>query len=261
MKLKLDENGFAVHLEGNPVFVHDDGKEIAFDAKAAVAKISSLNAEAKKRREERDEARDLLKAFDGLEDAETARKAINIVKNLDAKKLIDAGEVEKIKSEAIKAFDERYKGLEEKFAPIVTERDSLKTQLVREKVTNAFARSKMITDKLAIPADMVQSKFGDAFKVEGDHVVAYDATGNKLFSRAKPGEIAGFDEALEIMIDQYPYRDHILKGAGASGGGAQGAGGAGGKRVVTRAQFDAMDPTAKATTAAAAGKGEIALTD
>lgn len=32
MKLKLDDNGNAVLQDGKPVYVHDDGKEIAFDA-------------------------------------------------------------------------------------------------------------------------------------------------------------------------------------------------------------------------------------
>ncbi|HEJ3129468.1 TPA: hypothetical protein SL290_006283, partial [Pseudomonas aeruginosa] len=47
----------------------------------------------------------------------------------------------------------------------------------------------------------------------------YDAHGNKLYSKARPGEAADFDEALEILVDQYPYRDQILKGSGHSGGG------------------------------------------
>lgn len=32
MKLKLDENGYVVVQDGKPVYVHDDGKEVAFDA-------------------------------------------------------------------------------------------------------------------------------------------------------------------------------------------------------------------------------------
>ena len=51
MKLKLDENGHVVVSDGKPVYVHDDGKEIPFDAPAAMQKISGLNAEAKQHRE------------------------------------------------------------------------------------------------------------------------------------------------------------------------------------------------------------------
>ena len=66
---------------------------------------------------------------------------------------------------------------------------------------------------------MVQSVFGKHLKIEDGNVVAYDAHGNKLYSKARPGEAADFDEALEILVDQYPYRDQILKGSGHSGGG------------------------------------------
>ncbi len=51
MKLKLDENGHVVVSDGKPVYVHDDGKEVAFDAVGTVATISRLNGEAKSHRE------------------------------------------------------------------------------------------------------------------------------------------------------------------------------------------------------------------
>ena len=47
-----------------------------------------------------------MKSFDGL-DADEARRALELVKNLDDKRLIDAGEVEKVKAEARKALDEQ----------------------------------------------------------------------------------------------------------------------------------------------------------
>ena len=239
MKLKLNDDGFAVVQDGKPVYVNDDGKEIAFDVAGTVATISRLNGEAKTHRERAEAAEKTAKAFEGITDADAARKALATVANLDAKKLVDAGEVDKIRAEAIKA-------VEDKYSPVVAERDSLLKSLVDEKVGGSFARSKMIADKLAIPADLVQARFGDAFKVEGSDVVAYDKSGNKLFSRSNPGEVAKFDEALEILIDQYPYRDSILKSTGASGGGATGgSGGGSGGKTLTRAAYDALDPIAQ----------------
>ena len=70
---------------------------------------------------------------------------------------------------------------------------------------------------------MVQATFGKAFKIEDGKVVAYDAHGQKIFSRTRPGEIADFDEALETLVEQYPHEEHILKGSGANGGGAGGS--------------------------------------
>ena len=104
MKLKIDEQGHAVLQDGKPVYVHDDGKEVPFDAEQAVTKIASLNAEAKQHREAKEAAEAKLKAFDGV-DVDKAKQALETVANLDAKKLIDAGEVEKVKAEMAKAYE------------------------------------------------------------------------------------------------------------------------------------------------------------
>jgi hypothetical protein len=90
--------------------------------------------------------------------------------------------------------------------------------------------------KLAIPADMVQARFGNAFKIEDGKVVAYDSQNNKIYSRARPGELADFDEALDVLVDMYPHKDSILKGSGASGGGA-GSGGGGGAAQGPKGNF------------------------
>lgn len=243
MKLKLNDEGHVVVQDGKPVYVNDEGKDIAFDVAGTVATISRLNGESKSHRERAEAAEKVSKAFEGITDVDAARKALEMVKNLDAKTLVAAGEVEKVRAEAIKA-------VEDKYAPIVAERDALQNSLVSEKVGGSFARSKMIAEKLAIPADLVQARFGDSFKLEGNDVVAYDKSGNKLFSRSNPGEVAKFDEALEIIIDQYPYRDSIMKASGASGGGAQGgSGGASGNKSITRAAFDALPSHKQAETA------------
>lgn len=241
MKLKLDDKGNVVLQDGKPVYIHDDGKEVAIDVPATVAKIGALNGEARSHRERAETAESKLKSFEGITDPAAALKALSTIKNLDDKKLVDAGEVEKVKNEAIKA-------VEEKYSPIVKERDTLAQQLVTEKIGGSFARSKFITDKMAIPADLVQARFGSSFKIEDGKVVAYDHNGAKVFSRAKPGELADFEESLELLVDGYAHKAHILKGSGASGSGAGGSnntGGANGSKTMTRAQFAGLDPVAQ----------------
>lgn len=227
-----------------PVFIHADGKEAPFDADSTLGTISRLNGEAKSHRERAEKAEGSLKAFEGIADPAAAIKALGVVANLDAKKLVDAGEVDKVKAEAIKSVQAQYE-------PVVKERDTLKGELYAEKIGGSFARSKFIADKVAIPADMVQAAFGRHFGIEGGKIVAKDANGNQLFSRTRHGEPADFDEALELLVDAYPHKASILKGSGASGGGAGGGGGGGGgKQQITRAQFGALSPAeqrAKAT--------------
>jgi hypothetical protein len=262
MKLKRDEHGHIVAVDNKPVFIADDGKEIEFDYPATLQTISRLNAEAKQHREAKEGLETKLKTFDGIEDVEKARKALEIVQNLDDKKLIEAGEVERVKQESKAAYDQQVKAIEERYKPIITERDGYKSSLFKEIVGGAFSRSKFIGEKLAIPADLVQAKFGDHFTVEGGKITAKDSSGNQIYSRARPGEIADFDEALQSIVEAYPYRDTIMKGSGASGSGASGSSNtSGGKRTVSRAAFDAMDPGERASIAKAAAAKEVVLAD
>ena len=181
MKLKLDENGHVVVQDGKPVYVHDDGKEVAFDAPQTVATITRLNGEAKTHREAKEQLEAKLKGFEGIEDPVAAKKALETLKNFDDKKLVDAGEVEKIKLEAIKA-------VEEKYAPIVQERDAFQSQLHNELIGGGFARSKFIPDNIAVPVDMIQATFGKNFQIENGKVVAVGADGQKIYSRTRPDE-------------------------------------------------------------------------
>ena len=207
-----------VNEQGLPLYIHDDGKEVAHDAPQTVATISRLNGEARTNRERYETAETSLKAFEGIEDPTAAKKAMETLKNFDDKKLVDAGEVEKVKAEAIKA-------VEDKYAPIVQERDAFQSQLHNELIGGGFARSKFIQDNIAVPVDMIQATFGKNFQIEGGKVVAVGADGQKIYSRARPGEVADFDEALEVLVGGYQHKDSILKGNQSGGGGFQGNGG------------------------------------
>src|SRR5580692_3001139 len=132
MKLKLDEKGAVVVQDDKPVFVADDGKEIAFDYTATLATIARLNAEAKGHREEKEALAEKIKPFEGIEDPAKALKALEIVKNLDDKKLIEAGEVDKVRQEAAAAYEEKLKSVEKKYAPVIKERDEYRNSLFGE---------------------------------------------------------------------------------------------------------------------------------
>lgn len=241
MKLKLDEKGNVVVQDGKPVYLKDDGSEVPFDVAGTLATISRLNGESKSHRERAEAAETQLKNFAGIDDPEFAKQSMQTMKNIDAKKLIDAGEVEKVKGEIAKAYQsqiDEYKAQAETF----------QKQLHGEIVGGSFARSKFIGEKVAIPVDLVQAKFGSHFAVEDGKLVAKDQNGNKIYSPSNPGELAGFDEALEHLVKQAPYANQILKGSGASGSGAGSNSnpGSGGKPTITRADFSKLDPVAQA---------------
>lgn len=258
MKLKLDENGNVVLVDGKPVYVHDDGKEIPFDAARTVETIARLNKEAQTHREAKEAVEgqlktlgDQVKVFEGL-DPEAARKALQHVKDIGDGKLIEAGKLDEVRTAAKAEYEARFnsaaKTHSEEMAALKAARDKLSAHLDNEIIGGSFARSKYIADNLAIPQDLAQAAFGKAFKVEDGKMVAFDASGNKIFSRARPGELASFDEALTTLVEQYPNRDHILKSSGASGTGASASAGNGsaGKTGITRAQFDQLSPSQQA---------------
>lgn len=262
MPFKIDANGNIATQEVNgvklPVFVHADGKEAAFDADSTLATISRLNGEAKGHREGKEAAEKLLKGFEGITDPAAALKALALVKNLDEKNLIAAGDRDKAVSEAVKS-------VEEKYAPVAKRADELQSQLNNLLIGGAFTGSKFVAEKFAAPgpagAEMARALFEKAFKVEDGKLVAYGSDGNKLYSRTRHGELADAEEAIELLVDSYPHKAHILKGTGAAGGGASGGGGQGGKRSYTRAQFEQLSPAERMTVSQAVGKGEAVLTD
>lgn len=227
MKVKtveVDGQSYAVLQDGKPVYIHDDGKEVAFDAAATVNTISRLNAEAKSHRERAEAAEKTVKAYDGIADPAEARKALEVVKNLDAKKLVDAGEIEKVKAEIGKAYQEKLDAAEKRAMDI-------ETRFYESEIGGAFARSGLITGekaKLILPPEVARATFGKQFKIEEGKIVGYDANGQKIYSRERPGELASFDEALDHIVESSPFKDSILKSSGASGGGAPPNGGQGG---------------------------------
>lgn len=246
MKLKLDDAGNAVLVDGKPVYVADDGKEFPIDGGQLYGRVRDLTTENANHRKAKEDAEGKLKAFEGIDDPEAARKALETVANIDAGQLVAAGKVEEIKAGAKKAAEEQIaaamkKANEDLGAAKATITD-LEGALHKEIVGGNFARSKYIADKIAVPADIMQAMFGAQFKVEDGKLAAYDATGIRIPSIANPGEMAGFDEAMEAIVSAYPNRDAILRGQVGAGGGAGHGGGTGGAKSMARSQFEKLPP-------------------
>jgi hypothetical protein len=105
--------------------------------------------------------------------------------------------------------------------------------LQKQLVAQAFEHSRFVADKLAVPADLLEARFGASFKPENGRLVAYDATGNAIMRRDNPGEPAEFDEALERLVAAHPQREAIMRGLGNA---------AGPSKTMPRAIFDTMPP-------------------
>lgn len=232
--VEIEGKTYALIQDGKPLYKGDDGKDVAFDAPGTVATISRLNGEAKGHRERAEKAETTLKTFEGL-DAAGARDAIDKLSKIDAKKLVEAGDMDA-------AIQTALKPVQDQLAAATDLNKTLTSTLHSEKIGNHFGQSKFVTEKLTpAGADLVRTLYGDRLKVEDNKIVGYDPNGQKLYSKARPGELADFDEIVETCVESYPHKDHILRSAMGSGGGASNSGGgSSGSKTIPRAQWDTM---------------------
>ena len=253
MKLKVDENGNAILNEGKPVYIYEDGKEAPFDAPAAMAKIGDLNNEAMKHRLSGKTAKEELEALKATYadlDPATARKALETVKSLTEDQKNFEEQREKLKTEMQRIYEER----ESKLMKTYTETEKQYKKALQEKehevfnlkVTDQFANSPFVKQKTIMTPDVAATMFGKNFQIEewnGQKRVVGFLNGERIISRERPGDPAGFEEALAVIFDAYPHKTTYLKthdgGPDAIGNIDSSAG------KVTSAEFNNMSPSQK----------------
>ena len=250
MSWKLDENNNIVLRDGDPVYVDANG----FEKTVGVDTIAKLNKEAKDHREAKEEALKKLKEYEGI-DAQKAREALETVSKLDATKLIDSGEVDKLKAQITQQFQTQ-----------LTEKDSayndLKSKYENMIVDSTFTNSDFIRNNVAVPVDMFEAKFRNNFKVENGEVVAYGFDGSRLMSKTRGGEYATCEEAMQVLAESHPQKDVILKANPGNGSGSGTGGGSNGRgRYISRSDLEKLSPAQQAEIAGKMAKGEIQLTD
>ena len=221
MELVLDENGNVVLKDGCPVYKFEDGSESPFDAKATLEakdkKIANLTEEKTRLFTKAEGFKADLKKFDGV-DIEAAKEAIETVKNIKSKDLMDANGIKILKSEMTQGFEKEKSDLKDGFTKQIeqekrktAEKDSIiKNLLIRTK----FANSPHFTGenrKTIYPPDDAVKIFGDRFIVDDKlNVFAVDSNGEVLKSQKTHGEPADFEEAMTRIIEEHPNRERIL---------------------------------------------------
>ena len=247
---KMDGDTMAVDADGNPIWITGD-KEMSVKGDT----VSSLQGEAKRHRLRAEKAEADLTKFEGIDDPEAARKALETVKDIDTSKLINAGKLDEVRQQMTQQFESKITAAEQKAADAIKQRDNTLLDSV-------FNGSDFARDRLAVPIEMVRATFGDRFKVEDGKVVATDANGEQIYSDKNMGHPASFDEALEKIINGYKHKDSILKAPDAAGTGSGGGGGSRGRpRTISRADFEALKPNEAAEFASKMASGEVAIAD
>lgn len=273
MKLKMDDDGHVV-VSGDGLPVYEiDGKDTPIDVPNLYAKVPELNTEAAKYRKQRNEMRETLKIFEGIDDIPewkaNADKAIETVQNFKDKDLVEAGKVEEIKSAMQTAHKEELDNVKASFegqigkleGKLGEQESTIYHLMVSQQFSQSpyFVGSDTNPPKTILTPEIAEAYFGKQFKVEMTDdgrrvVVGYDTSGNQLYSRARPGELADFGEALEQIINVYPQKDQIMR-AGKSGSGAVG----GGDDKTPAGEIAKLEAAYKAAQEAGDGKACIAI--
>ena len=134
MELKLIEiegKSYAEVQDGKPLYKDDSGKEIAFDAVGTKATIDRVIGESNRYKDRAQTAEAALKPFEDIDDPKKAIEALKTVSNLDTKTLIDAGEVDKVKADITKIYEEKLAAAEEKAT-------NIESQFYTEKIGGSF---------------------------------------------------------------------------------------------------------------------------
>lgn len=217
MKLKIDDAGNAVLKDGKPVYVAEDGKEIALDAASLYATVAELGVSERAAAQKLAQTQAQLKKFEGVD-----LEAIN-------KKAASTDEV-------AKTFQAKLDEAESK-------RQAVEAQLASRIKSGLFAASKFLADKRPdnIPADLYEARFGNNFKVGPDgSIEAVDAAGNPIRSRENPAQLAGFDEAIEQLISQHPQSASLIKGTVIPGTGTNPKAAPASAKTMSVSAFDAL---------------------
>lgn len=216
MAWKEDENkALARDDKGSPVWINDAGEEKGVDYPAMSAGLAKANKEAHERRLALDEAKKELVRWEGIEDPDAARKALETVASLSSQ----AKDEEARLQERLKPIQEAHaakmvakeKAIED-LTRAAAEKDA---RLERETVKHAFFQSPYVRDKLS-SGTLASSLFSSRFALRDGALVGLEDSGDPIYG--DDGALGSFDHALAKMVEASPDKGLLLKGNDKGGG-------------------------------------------
>lgn len=230
MPWKRNDDGTLVIDDNNPVRLDGDGKEYPMPDKALDTTLSNLSKANGESAERKRKLRELEQKFEPLKDIEdfagwqkSAQEALEIVSNLDDKKLIDSGEVEKVKKSISESYENKIKSITDSYETklgdaskvLETKDKQLRQKIIFEEITKSEELKKTFYGNL--PGDAV-AVFGPHFDFDEDGKPFAHVDGVKILSDENPGEVANIDEAIRKIINKRPDKDSIYLAQPGGGG-------------------------------------------
>lgn len=225
-ELKYSANGTVELRDGKPVFIDNEtNNELVLDANDFINKQHSLREESKQYRIKAEDLEKKLKGFDGIS-VEEAKKNAELVRNMKETEAIKNGEIEALKSSISKTAAENERKLKEAYeaqlSDLTTKLVASETKFKNSQIDNAFFGSEYIKENTVIPAEMLKATYGKYFQFdENGSIYGVDLEGNKILSSKNVTRVAGFEEAIQKIIEADPNKDRILKAKSKFGGGMQ----------------------------------------
>lgn len=218
MDLVIDTDGHAVLKDGQPVYKYDDGTEQPLDLKETVSgydnRISNLEQEKDRHFETAKKKEETLQSY-GKITPDIAKKHADTIRKLDGKELVDTQGLEAYQKQWT---DEVSGTINEEWEAKEVTWDEIKAGMeVEIKDMDKIIFNLAVNNKLAAhpyfagddrktvfrPAD-ASKIYGDRFSVKRDgtsvKVQALDRDGKVLLSKKNHGVPAGFDEAVELIV-------------------------------------------------------------
>lgn len=224
------------------------GDDYVLDAEG-VEDVSGLKSALEKEKKERRELKTKLEAeaarFKDI-DPERARAALAKVQEIDEKHLIDQGE-----------FDRLLKKRSDEFEAKEAEKDRLIAE--NQKRLDTFELINPVRDAL-LKAGVMPDRIEDAVVAASRFVKLDDKRKVVVLDNDSDPSGKTLDEFASTEFKESKPWLYAATGAGGSGAPANSTGN-GGKKAITRKEFNELPAAQQRTVALQAGKGEIALTD
>lgn len=235
-KLTDDKKAVSINEAGFPVVINDDGEEIGLDAIHLYNQRPVLENQVKQFKELTEKQKNILQHFKDVDEkdlpeyAKKARAAIETVSNLSSGDLVKAKDVEAIKKQAqenmLSKIEETEKVYKEQIADLELKRQTDNEVIYDLLVKDKFVSSEFVKEKLNMSVLGAQRYFKNNFEVEETTdekgkvkkiVVGYFDDGTKIYSKARAGELAEFEEALSLLVEKSVEKNTLLKGKNQSG--------------------------------------------
>lgn len=158
------------------------------------------------------ELKKALEKYDGI-DPEKYRQLTEQEKKIREKKLIEAGEIDKVVEERVKAMKEEHTTT---MKTVTTERDTLQAKLSSVLIDSAVKSAAIAIGVIPTAVDDVVLRAKATFSMKNGEVVPLDAKGNVIYGKDGTTPLS-VDEWVKGLKQSAPHLFEGMKGSGAAG--------------------------------------------